>query len=274
MSTQLRLFDPENPEKSDHNWQDDPRVKQWLTAFDKTPPKPDPLNPNQIILNGSEADLPEDLSENTFRRAFVRVMRQGTTTDEDGKPHFFYPQTFLKNTNKRVFRSRIDYEDFAFGLNNIVRAKNLPQNREDPTVQQAAKTAMDEYLTPELFTGNFSLGSELIEIYALLEPEAIKDPMLNQCLISADHRREDIAEHRRKAIYQHAEDEYLEQKEREREDYDRAEALRLLNMPPATRQSLKFTIFSKNLPIVSLLNASTPLSCGEIISRKTSLTLI
>ena len=223
---------PDNHEKSNNSWRDDPMVKRWLTTFSETTTTPNPLDPDQIILNGSTANLPENLSEGTFRRAFIRVMRQGVATDADGQPHFFNPQTFLRNTNQRVFRSKVDFKDFAFGLSGIVQAKNSSQNKENPAVQQAARAAMDEYLEPELLVGNFSLESELIEIYALLDPEAMKDPMLNQCLIDADSRRTDLAERRRKAAYQLAEDEYLEQKEREREDYDRAEALRLLQYAP------------------------------------------
>ncbi len=239
---------PDHHELNANNWQDDPRVGKWLTAFDKSTPQPDPLDPDQIILAGSEADIPEDLPDDTFRRAFARTLRHAVATDEEGQPHFFKPQTFLQNTHRRVFYSRVRHQDFASGLTHIVQAKNLSANHENPAIQQAARTAIDEYLDPELLAGNFSLNSELIEIYALLSPEARQDQMLNQCLIDADRRREELIERREQAVYQHAEDEYLEQKEREREDYDRAEALRLLQYAPSDTPVAKVRDLLKKSP--------------------------
>ena len=218
--------------KNINNWQDDPRISRWLTAFDKSTPQPDPLDPDQIILNGSEADLPEDLPNDTFQRAFTRTMRHAVTVDEEGQPRFFKPRTFLQNTHRRVFYSRAHHRDFASGISCIIQVKNLPEHKENPAVQQAAQIAVEEYLDPELLAGNFSLDSELNEIYALLNPKSRQDQMLNQCFIDADHRRKELIEQRDRAIYQRAEDEYLEQKERDRKELDRYEALRLLQYAP------------------------------------------
>ena len=146
--------------------------------------------PAEIILSDSTVcPLSDEAEPKEFQRLFLQTFAMGAATDEAGTPHFFYPQTFLQNTGQRVFRSRVDYPQYGYGLSAIVETKNSPESRDDPAIQESALSAIREYLTPDLFAGNFTKRSELIEIYAKLSPEARKDPMLNQCLIEADVQR-------------------------------------------------------------------------------------
>ena len=145
----------------------------------------------RIILSGStECPLPKDAEQKPFEDLFIQTMSQGVALDDEHRPHFFLPKTYLESTGRSIFRSKIDNAHFAYGLSDIVVVKNQPGNIDDPAIQQEAKTAIQEYLDPDLFRASPTPNpDELIEIYSLLSPDARKDPLLNQCLIHADTKR-------------------------------------------------------------------------------------
>lgn len=161
---------------------------------------------DQMIIDGPNARLPEELTDAEYQQLFFTAMKQGSTTDHEGLVHFFKPKSFLRGTNHEIYRYHVEYETIAHGLNNIVNTKNLPENQNNNSLQDAAKSAIYEYLDPKLFNGNMYINSELIEIYALLDPAVRNDPVLDQCLVDADNYRVSLHHQRLVDDYKKAED--------------------------------------------------------------------
>ena len=152
------------------------RVNQWRQEFQIHNQWRQPINPSKLITDGPESQPVGDLDEKDFQNLFFQVMSQGVAPDDNGYPHFFTPKTFLESTHHRVPKSAADYRNYAHGLDSITLFKNLPEYQSDLTLQQAAKTAIAEYLDPDLFDGNFTYDSELPEIFNWLGSEALEDP--------------------------------------------------------------------------------------------------
>lgn len=184
---------------------DDSNYRKWQATLGGSTLQSDPT-PDQIIIDGPNVQLPEDLSNEEYRQLFFQAMEQGIATSNDGSTHFFRPKSFLQGTDHEIFRTHAKYDTFARGLNSIVETKNLPGNQDNPSLQDAAKSAIYEYLDPKLFKGNVYIHSELVEIYALLDTKARNDPVLNQCLVEADNYRNNLIRQYQEEAYKKAGD--------------------------------------------------------------------
>lgn len=207
---QLQLFDPNNPDDDNRDIRPNPKVEQWHRDYQTYAQDRHPFNPSKLIIDGPTSQPVETLPENDFNRLFFQIMAQGVAPDPDSnRPHFFHPKTFLQETDHKINKGRFSkkfdpFRILANGLNSIALFKNLPENQADPTIQQEAKAAIDEYLDPELFENNYTLDDELIEIYARLDPEVRKDKMINDCLIAADQQREQLKTDRNQREKEHS----------------------------------------------------------------------
>ena len=203
-------------EVTDSDIDQNPKVKKWYEAYQIHHQDRYPVNPSKIILKDPDLKI-ENLDKKDFEQVFFWTMSQGVAlssapnqvsssilnpdlspdpgSSPDRQPHFFYPKTFLKVTGRQVFRPRNNpptpYSYFANGLNSIVLFKNLPENQNNPALQEAAKSAITEYLDPELFANNFTYNDDLFEIFQLLNSEALADQMIIDCFNAAvTHKQE------------------------------------------------------------------------------------
>ena len=189
--------------------QTDPKVEQWIRDYQIYDQDRQPFNPSKLILDGPESQSVESLDKNDFERAFFQTIAQGVALDENNQPHFFYPKTFLQDVDRTVFKPRTDknpnfFKLFANGLNSIALFKNLPENKNNPTLQQEAKAAIDEYLDPELFITNFTHDDDLFEIFKLLNSDALEDQTVINCFNASSRRKQELDDLKKKKSIERA----------------------------------------------------------------------
>lgn len=187
-----------------HSASPDPKVQKWLQDYQIRDQDRRPINSSRLIVDGPDSQPITDLDEKGFQHVFLQAMCQGAALDGSDAPRFFHPKAFLQSTDRRIFRSRIKSSDFANGLNSIAMFKNLPANRLNLSLQQEANSAIAEYLDPELFAGNFVQDSELLDVFELLESDALEDPDILAHFNAAHVQRENLKASRQAALGQAA----------------------------------------------------------------------